>query len=124
MWIPSLIWSCVNSKSKPSMSTYDIRPLIWPYNDFAGLSPKDKTYIEDTAEVLLADSPVILDVIHSAKKLKWAASTWAGTWITPCMRSISSTSSTFMVQSTLFIPTLNDKIRYDNLTVTKPLLKR
>ncbi|WAR26776.1 GHRA-like protein [Mya arenaria] len=34
--------------------------------------------IEDSADILLADVPVIIDVANTANKLKWAASTWAG----------------------------------------------
>lgn len=41
-------------------------------------SDKDKTTLNTRAEVLLADVPVILDVFYTAKKLKWAQSTWAG----------------------------------------------
>jgi len=44
----------------------------------SGLSPGDLQLVEDEAEILLADVPVIIDVAQSAKRLQWAASTWAG----------------------------------------------
>lgn len=43
-----------------------------------GVQAETKKAIEDNAEILLADVPVILQVAYSAKKLCWAASTWAG----------------------------------------------
>ena len=45
---------------------------------FAELAPEDQTNIEENAEVILADGSIIRDVAYSAKKLKWAACTWAG----------------------------------------------
>ncbi|XP_060574689.1 glyoxylate/hydroxypyruvate reductase A-like [Ruditapes philippinarum] len=42
------------------------------------LTASDKSNIEENAEILLADTPVIIDLAGKAKKLKWAASTWAG----------------------------------------------
>ncbi|KAL4228304.1 hypothetical protein ACF0H5_013735 [Mactra antiquata] len=42
------------------------------------MSEVNKQQIENDAEILFADVPVIIDVAYSAKKLKWAASTWAG----------------------------------------------
>ncbi|XP_052778787.1 glyoxylate/hydroxypyruvate reductase A-like [Mya arenaria] len=44
----------------------------------SGISVEDKAMIEDSADILLADVPVIIDVANTANKLKWAASTWAG----------------------------------------------
>lgn len=38
----------------------------------------DEENIIENAEVLFADNPVIMNVAFNARKLKWAASTWAG----------------------------------------------
>lgn len=42
------------------------------------LSESDRNNINENAEILVADSPVLIDVLYTAKKLKWAACTWAG----------------------------------------------
>ncbi|KAH3777777.1 hypothetical protein DPMN_179225, partial [Dreissena polymorpha] len=43
-----------------------------------GITHEEVAAIEKHADILLADVPVIQAVAHSAQKLKWAASTWAG----------------------------------------------
>ena len=42
------------------------------------LLASDKSNIEENAEVLFADNVVIISMIGKTKRLKWAASTWAG----------------------------------------------
>ena len=42
------------------------------------ISTIDRDDIKDNAEILFADTPVIIDIASESDKLKWAQSTWAG----------------------------------------------
>ena len=72
---------------------------------FAGLSSLDKTHIEQTAEVLVADAPIIADVAYSAKQLKWAACTWAGDCFNPF--HTESTLLPYILEESIFNLLLN-----------------
>lgn len=73
----------VLKSSAPNIDVIDV-----PLDEAGKCSDKDKTTINTRAEVLLADVPVILDVFYTAKKLKWAQSTWAG--VNPLIQGLDS----------------------------------